>query len=244
MNPARGRSEATFLTTQWSLILHAGDDSSEEARAALESLCRIYWYPLYSHVRRLGWGPEDAQDLTQDFFARLLDRQYLKLADPRRGRFRSFLLTSIGRFAASEWEKRRALKRGAALTVPLFAMDGGEERYQLEPADGLSPDKLFEKRWAATLLETVLGRLRAEYVAAEKAAVFEAFKDCLWGGAPAEDYASLSGRLGMTEGALRVVCHRLRERYRALLREVVAETVESPAAVEDELRHLVAVMRE
>ena len=235
--------EAAFNTTPWSMILCAGQDFTSEGQAALESLCRTYWYPLYAHVRRLGWGPEDAQDLTQDFFARLLDKQYLKLADPRRGRFRTFLLTSRSRFAATEWEKRRASKRGAAHTVPLILMDGVEERYQHEPADGLSPDKIYDRRWAATLLENVVGRLRAEYAAAQKEAVFESLKDCVWGGAPADDDASLCARLGVSQGALRVAAHRMRERYRTLLREAVAQTVAAPEDIEDELRHLIAVLR-
>jgi len=178
------------------------------------------------------------------FFARLLDNQYLKLADPQRGRFRTFLLTSLSRFAASEWEKRRALKRGVAQTVPLIVMDDGEERYRHEPADGLSPDKIYERRWAVTLLGNVVGRLRAEYAAAQKETMFESLKDHVWGEATAEDYESLSTRLGMSQGALRVAAHRMRERYRVLLREAVAQTVAAPEDVEDELRHLISVLRD
>jgi RNA polymerase sigma-70 factor (ECF subfamily) len=195
-------------------------------------------------VRRQGRSAEDAQDLTQEFFARLLKKQYFKLADPARGRFRTFLLSALGNFVINEWEKSRTLKRGAGqITIPLEAKDG-EERYQHEAADGLSPDKIYERRWAATLLESVVDRLRKEYIAVGKNVLFEALKASVWGEGPEDGYQGLAGKLQLSEGALRVAAHRMRERYRLLLREAVAETVAVPEDVEDELRYLISVLRQ
>ena len=233
-----------FATTHWSLVLNASGAQSPFVASALEQLCVTYWYPLYAHVRRLGWGPQDAQDLTQDFFARLLEKDYLKLADPKRGRFRTFLLTSIARFVANEWERRHAVKRGAGQTVPLVVMENGEERYRHEPVDGLSPDIIFERRWATTLLESVIGRLRVEYASVHKEELFEGLKASVWGEAPEDGYPSLAAKFNLSEGALRVAAHRMRERYRTLLHETVARTVATTDEVEDELRHLASVLRE
>jgi len=234
----------TFATTHWSVILLACDTNSKDASEALERLCRSYWYPIYAHVRRQGKGPEDAQDLTQEFFARLLEKQYLKLADPQRGRFRTFLLTSLGRFVTTEWVKSRALKRGAGQTMSLLMTQDGEERYRHEPADDSSPDKIYERRWAVTLLENVVAQLRTEYASLRKEELFEGLKASIWGEAPEDGYRSLAGQLNMSENALRVAAHRMRERYRTLLREAVAQTVAAPEDVEDELRHLVSVLRQ
>lgn len=231
-------------TTQWGLVVTAALEDSPEATTALDRLCLLYWYPIYAHVRRLGKNPEDAQDLTQDFFARLLERKHLKLADPRRGRFRTFLLTSLSRFVTNEWEKSRALKRGAGQIESLLVMRDGEERYRHEPVDGLSPDRIYERRWAATLLENVVGQLRAEYASVQKEELFERLKAGVWGEAPEDGYQSLTVKLDMSEGALRVAAHRMRERYRALLRAAVAQTVASSQDVEDELRHLISVLRD
>lgn len=233
-----------FTTTHWSVILQACDTDSNEASEALERLCRSYWYPVYAHVRRQGKGSEDAEDLTQEFFARLLEKQYIRLADPHRGRFRTFLLTSLGHFVTNDWQKSRALKRGAGRITSLFVTGDGEERYQHEPVDGLSPDKIYERRWAATLLENVVGQLRAEYVSVHKEELFEGLKTSVWGDAPDDGYRSLAGRLNTSEGALRVAAHRMRERYRTLLRDAVAQTVATPEDVEDELRHLVSILRD
>jgi len=222
----------------------ACNGESEEASVALERLCRSYWYPIYAHARRQGRGPEDAQDLTQSFFARLLEKGYLKLANPQRGRFRTFLLTSLGNFTINEWEKGRALKRGPGCNVPLLITENGEERYRHEPADDSTPDKIYDRRWATTLLENVVQQLRAEYVALQKSELFEGLKEAVWGDGVEPGYQVLSERLNTTEGALRVAAHRMRERYRTLLRETVAKTVSTPEDVEDELRHLIAVLRE
>jgi RNA polymerase sigma-70 factor (ECF subfamily) len=233
-----------MLTTQWGLVTRASQDESPEGMEALNRLCRIYWYPLYAHVRRQGRSAEDAQDLTQDFFARLLEKQYLKLADPQRGRFRTFLLTALGHFLINDWEKSRAQKRGSGRVTASLETEDGEERYRLEPVDGLSPDKIYERRWAATLLGNVVEQLRREYDAMHKTELFEGLKTSVWGELPNDGYPKLAMQLQMSEGALRVAAHRLRERYRTLLREAVAQTVAAPEDVEDELRYLVSVLRQ
>lgn len=238
-----GDQRGQMHTTQWTMVLTASLEGSTEGSAALDRLCRTYWYPIYAHVRRRGKSPEDAQDLTQDFFARLLGKRYLKLADPERGRFRTFLLTALDHFVTNDWARNSALKRGANQTVSLVEIRDGEERYRHEPLDGASPDKLYQLRWAAALLESVVGQLRAEYVALQKEELFDALKACVWGDELEESYQSLATKLTTSEGALRVAAHRMRERYRTLLREAVAQTVASPQDVEDELRHLVSILR-
>lgn len=230
-----------FDTTHWSVVLQAASQFTPQAQEALERLCQIYWYPLYVHVRRAGWREEDAKDLTQHFFSRFLERRYLQLADPERGRFRSFLLTSLKNFLANEWEKVRAQKRDRQRTVSWDAFDP-EARYQLEPTDSLSPDRLYEKRWVATLLENVLAQLRSEYEAAGRWLEFEKLKDHVWGAATGSSYAVIARELGIEENSVAVAVHRLRKRFREQLRSTVARTVESPAEVDAELRHLLTVM--
>jgi len=231
-----------FATTHWSVVLTAGRRDSMQARDALARLCRTYWYPLYAYVRRQGHSPHDAQDLTQEFFARLLAKNYLGDVDRSKGRFRSFLLASLKHFLANEWDKAKARKRGGGQTfVPLEA-DTAETRYSLEPIDALSADKIFERRWALTLLEQALARLREEHVATGKVALFDLLKDCLTGESHSLPYSELGSRVGMGEGAVKVAVHRLRQRYRALLREEIANTVGSEKEVEEELRYLFAVL--
>jgi RNA polymerase sigma-70 factor (ECF subfamily) len=223
-------------------VLAAGRGDSTRARAALENLCRTYWYPLYAFVRRLGHSPHDAEDLVQGFFARCLEKNYLKAADQAKGRFRSFLLLTLKRFLANEWDKGRARKRGGGqIMVELDALRP-EERYALEPADQLSADRLFERRWALTLLETVLRRLREEQEAAGRLAAFEQLKDCLISGARGTAYAQLAAQLGMSEGAVKVAVYRLRRRYRELLEAEIANTVSSPELVSEERRYLLLVL--
>ena len=236
-------SEREFRTTHWSVVLCAGGEPSSEADRALEELCRAYWYPLYAYVRRQGRSAEDAQDLTQEFFARLLERRYMQLADPLRGRFRTFLLSSLKNFLVNEWEKSRAAKRGGGAIT--FSLDEKEAdgRYLAEPVDGLTPDRIYEKRWAVTLLERVLGLLREKYAAEAKMALFEALKPYVWGETIQDGYDEIATRLGMTTGALRISMHRMRDSYRALLRQEVARTVSAPADVDRELRELVAALR-
>jgi RNA polymerase sigma-70 factor (ECF subfamily) len=233
-----------FTATHWSLVLAAGHKSSPGSQAALEALCKKYWYPLYAHVRRRGHSPEDAQDLTQDFFARLLRKEYLSRADRHRGRFRTFLLTSLQRFLVNDWQKGRSQRRGGGQSVFSLDKDKTEGRYLAEPSDESTPEKIFEKRWAVTLLEQVLFQLREEFVSNGKGEQFDRLKVLLWGEKDAPPYAMVAAELGLSEGALKVAVHRLRQRYRELLRLEVAQTVASPAEVDEELRHLIAVMSE
>jgi RNA polymerase sigma factor (sigma-70 family) len=234
-------SQGTFVTTHWSVVISAAQGEPAAAAAALESLCRTYWYPLYAYVRRKGHAPEEAEDLTQAFFARLLEKGYLARAHPARGKFRTFLLSSMQRFLINEWEKLRAAKRGAGQSaVPWDALEL-EKQYQSEPSAEDSPETLFERRWAMALLEDVLDQLQSESMRAGKAAQFQALKRVLWGG-DWESYSAAGLELGMTEGALKLAVHRLKARYRELLRAEVARTVTSRDEVDEELRYLLKVI--
>lgn len=223
-------------------MLKAGAGDAPAARPALETLCRTYWYPLYAYVRRRGYSPEDAQDLTQEFFARLLQRGSLASADPNRGRFRSFLLTAMNHFLADEWDRLKAQKRGGGWRALPLETAAAETRFRLEPADPLTPERIYERRWAQTLLETVFERLRQEYEAEGKAALFAELKGCLTQARAAVSYAGLAIRLYLSEGALRVAVHRLRQRYRHLLRAEVAHTLAEPGDVDEELHYLFRVL--
>jgi RNA polymerase sigma factor (sigma-70 family) len=229
--------------THWSVVLAAGQSDSTRSRAALETFCQAYWYPLYAFVRRLGHSPHDAEDLVQGFFSQCLEKRYLEAADRSKGRFRSFLLLALKRFLANEWDKARARKRGGS--APPISLDAltAEQRYALEPSDPLSPDRLFERRWALTLLENVLNRLAAEQAAAGRAEAFAMLKDCLTGSGRDTPYAELAARLGASEEAVKVAVHRLRRRYRELLEAEIAQTVASPEAVVEERRYLISVLR-
>lgn len=234
--------DARFVTTHWSVVLVAGRSDSTRAQDALARLCQAYWYPLYAYVRRQGHSPADAQDLTQAFFANLLERHALASADPNRGRFRSFLLAALNHFLANEWEKVRAQKRGGGRQLISLDLASAEERYDLEPADTASPDKLFDKHWALALLEEVLNRLEAEYRATGKADLFAALKQTLTGSRESQPYAVLATRLGMNEPAVKVAVHRLRRRYKELLHAEIANTVADPAQTDEELRQLFAAL--
>lgn len=238
-----GRAGA-FTTTHWSVVLAAGEADEARAGQALARLCAGYWYPLYAYVRRQGHGPEDAQDITQDFFARFIGKGYVRRADPARGRFRTFLLTSLKHFLINEWQKGQAARRGGGVRALSWDQFDAEDRYRLEPLDGLTPEKIFERRWAATLLETVMAGLREEFRAEGRGEWFEAIKFCLDGVTATESNEQIAARLGTTEGALRVAMTRLRARYRARLREEVARLVATPAEVDDELRHLAGTLRQ
>ncbi len=229
---------AVFATTHWSDVLAAGRNDTPHARTALETLCRNYWPPLYAYVRRLGHSPEDAQDLTQEFFARLLERNTVARADPERGRFRSFLLASLKHFLAHEWEKARARKRGGGASIVPLALDTTETRCAPPPAAGDTPDQAFDRQWALSVLDLVLGRLRKEYADCGRDDLFLALKETLSGGRSEIPYRDLGGQLALSEGAVKVAAHRLRQRYRELLREEIANTVASPDEVEEELRNL------
>jgi len=232
-----------FASTRWSLVAAAGRPESPEAREALAVLCQAYWYPLYAYVRRRLASADDARDLTQEFFVRLLEKNYLQAADPRRGKFRSFLLTAFKHFLAKEHERAAAQKRGGGQRpLPLDFQDG-ERRYHHEPADPTTAETLYERRWALTLLEQALARLRQEFTSAGKVQLFEALKGTLTGDGTAEPYARIGQDLGLSEQAVKTAVHRLRRRYQELLRAEVAQTVASPEEVEDELRDLFAAVR-
>ena len=226
-----------FVTTHWSVVLTAGRSDTTRARAALENLCQTYWPPLYAYVRRRGYSSEDAQDLTQAFFARLLERNAVAAVAPEKGRFRSFLLASMNHFLSDEWDKARAQKRGGGQVISLD-FQSAETRLGEIPAENFTPEKAFEHRWAITLLEQVYQQLGEEYRAQGKGRLFDALRTALAGASDAAPYAELAKQLALTEGAVKVAVHRLRQRYRALLRETIADTVSTPDEVEDELRYL------
>ena len=227
-----------FATTHWSVVLSAASADTRNAQVALGSLCRAYWYPLYSYARRRGQSVQDAQDLTQSFFARLLERHWLEDADRERGRFRTFLLTAMSRFMADEWDKGRAKKRGGGAGHIPLQLNDAETRYGYEPADNRTPEQYFERRWALTLLENVLQRLRSEYEGEGKYDLFSALSPTLEGSRESQPYRQLASQTGLSEGAVKVAVHRLRKRYRQLLRTEVAQTIAAGADVDEELHHL------
>jgi RNA polymerase sigma factor (sigma-70 family) len=229
-----------FPTTRWTLVVAAGDPQRKEARSALVSLCDGYWYPLYAYVRRRGYPADQAQDLTQEFFVRVLDGRYLDRADPEKGRFRAFILTSLKFFLADEADRHRAQKRGGGNVLSL-EISFGEERYQRDPAHNETPERIFERRWALSVLDRVVEKLRNEFVHHGRPEHFERLKVFLLGQSDAP-YAALAGEMNTSEGALKVAIHRLRKRYRELFRQEIADTVGDPAEVESELRFLAAVL--
>ena len=235
-------SSQVFPATQWTVVLMAGGRPSPESAAALERLCDLYWYPLYAFVRRSGHSPEDAEDLTQEFFARLLEQNWVAHADRQKGRFRSFLLMAIKRFLAKEWDKARTLKRGGHVRFVALQFDTAETRYSREPADTRTPEQVFERHWALALLAEVLKRLREEYARDGKGRLFEVLEPCLIGKRESQPYAVLAGQVGMSEGAVKMAVCRLRERYRECLKEEIAHTVTSPGEVDEEVRHLFRVL--
>ena len=237
------RSPGAFATTRWSVVVSAGRRSSPDADSALETLCSTYWYPLYAFARRGGSSPDDAADLTQGFFSRLLEKDFLTAADREKGRFRSFLLTVFKRFLLNERERARTQKRGGGRRQTSIDVRIGEERYGYEPADDWTPEALYERRWALTLLEHVMQQLRCDYEAKGKVAVFDACKPFLTGAADGPGYSDVAANLEMTEAAVRVAVHRLRERYRDLLKREVSQTITDPDAVDDELKRLRSAIR-
>ena len=240
-----GAGAAVFATTHWSVVQAAGRGAdTSRARDALARLCQAYWHPLYAYVRRVGYSPHDAQDLTQEFFARLLAKNFLASADESRGRFRSFLLASLKHFLANEWDKARAQKRGGGHALISIDVSSAETACGpvCEPADPASAEKMYERRWALTLLDQVLRRLKGEYAASGRAALFEELKLTLTEASRSVKYAEIASRLGSTEGAVKVAVHRLRQRYREVLRAEIAETVSGVDEVEDELKNLFAAL--
>ena len=240
-SPAPGPRE--FATTHWSLVVAAKPDEASQthARKALEELCRAYWYPLYAFVRHRGYSSSDAEDLTQSFFARIIETGGFASADPERGRFRSYLLGAMKHFLANEWHRAQAQKRGGGVTfLELDALDP-EARYALEPAQSPHPDAGFDREWAQESIARAMEKLRAESEASGKGELFEAIKGSLTGEELARN--ETAARLGMTEGAVKVAVHRLRKRYRELLRAEIADTVNDPSDIDDEMCHLVAALR-
>jgi len=230
-----------FVTTHWSVVLTAGRRDSTRAHDALTKLCQTYWRPLYAYVRRRGYSPHDAEDLTQAFFARLLERNDVAVVSPERGRFRSYLLGAMNHFLSDEWDRARAQKRGGGRVIHLDSAVA-EAACAADSAGADTPETVYDRRWALTLLEEVHQRLRQEYERDRKGALFEALRFSLMGERSAVPYVELAGRLNLSEGAVKVAVHRLRQRYRRLLRELVAETVSSPDEIEEELGHLVRTL--
>ena len=227
-----------FDTTHWSLVLAAGQRGTAESAAALERLCQTYWLPLYAYVRRRVSDVHDAQDLTQAFFERLLDKNYLADADPQRGRFRAFLLTAFKHFLSNEWEKAKAQKRGGGRSPISLDFSTGDSQITFQPAGGLTAEQMYERQWAITLLSCVMQRLERELEKVGKRSQFERLKDFIVSTKEDPTYADAASELGMTESAARMATSRLRRRYRQLLREEIAQTVSSPEDVDDEIRHL------
>lgn len=227
-----------FHTTQWSLVVEAGEDDSAVASVALEKLCRAYWYPIYAEIRRRNHSPHDAQDLTQEFFACLLRRQSFATARRERGRFRSFLLGALNYFLSDHRDRQNAAKRGGGQRLLSLDELEAEPRYQEEPVTNQTPEKIFDQRWAVALMELALGRLATEFDRAGKAAIFAEIKPFLAVETSESGYAEPARRLGMRPAAIAVAVHRLRFRYRDLIRAEVTETLANPADAEDELKHL------
>jgi len=237
-----GNPAQVFPSTHWSVVLAAQADNPARARAALEQLCSVYWYPLYAYLRRRGHQPPDAEDLVQGFIAHLLERQFFQVADPDKGRFRSYLLASLNHFVADVADRNGRQKRGDG--KPLLSLDAvtAERRYAQEPADPSNPEQLFERRWALTLLDTVLHRLEMEATESGRADLFRQLKGVLLGERGGVPYAKLAPQLGLSEAALTMTVHRLRRRYRELIRDEIAHTVSRPVEIEEEMRHLFQIL--
>lgn len=235
-------SDPVFVTTQWSVVLRAGQPESPEAHAALAALCQSYWFPLYAYARRQGCDVHHAQDMTQEFFGKLLEKNYLSVADRRRGRFRWFLLTAFKCFLANEWDRSQAQKRGGGQHILSFDGMSAEERYQLEPEDNASADQLYDRRWAADLLEGARNKLRDEYAEANRAERFKYLEAYLPGGQPTLSQSEVGAALGLTEGTVKQEVFRVRRRFGELLREAVAQTVAHPDEVDEEIQYLIDVV--
>jgi DNA-directed RNA polymerase specialized sigma24 family protein len=231
-----------FPPTHWSIVLAAAQAGSPEADQALAKLCETYWYPLYAFARRQGSSPSDAEDLTQAFFLHLLQKNTLAAADRARGRFRNFLLTALKHFLINAWHRGQAKKQGGGHVLVPLDTDSAETRYGAEPADDASPEKLYDRNWAWTLLDRVLARLRAELEADGKGALFDRLKPALMGEPIRPSSAEVAAEFKLTKPALRMAVHRLRRRFRKLLREEIAPTVASPEEIDDEIRHLFAAL--
>lgn len=235
------RPVADFLTTHWTVVLTA-KGSTEAAQVALENLCQTYWYPLYAFIRRKGCTPHDAQDMTQGFFARLLDKDYLGQVDRRKGKFRSFLLAAMDHFVSDQRDRAKALKRGGGQKVISLDEKMAEEWYQSEPKDEVSPDKLFERRWAYTLLDAARARLKTEFIAAGKRELFDELRAMETGGPNSPSGSEAAVRLCMSEAAVKSASFRFRQRYREIIREEIARTVSTSSEIDEEIRYLISVV--
>lgn len=235
-------SGSRFASTRWTVVLLAKDKHAPGAAVALETLCRDYWYPLYAYARRQGSAPADAQDLTQGFFARFLEKEYLKSVSPEKGRFRSFLLVAFKRFAANEWARGRAEKRGGGEAVLSLDFAAAENLYQSGGGVHAPADLLYDQRWAVALLDRALIRLREEHADAPKNRLFDALKGFIAASKDEVNYAGIAEMLGMRPGTVRVAMHRLRQRYREIVHEEIAHTVSDPVEVESELKYLRSVL--
>ena len=240
LSESRVGAAAHFATTHWSMVLAAGESASAESAVALEALCRSYWYPLYAFARRKGNLPEDAQDLTQGFLALLVEKRLARRADPDLGRFRTFLLRAFTNYLCDQRRREQAVKRGGQCTFVPLDIRAVEER--LAGDMGASPELLFDRKWALTVVGEATGLLQAEYEREGKSLLFKALHPCLQGDAGLGGYAELGTRLGLSQGAVKVAVYRLRQRYRELLRAVVARTVNDPREIDDEIRHLVQAL--
>ncbi len=229
---------AAFVTTHWSVVRSAQDKDSPQSAEALEILCRTYWYPLYAFVRRQTPSAHDAQDLTQAYFARLLGKDSLKAAAREKGKFRTFLLVSLKRFLANEWDRQHAQKRGGFTPIISIDQELAESRFSAEPVDTAQPDLLFDRQWAVTLLARTMARLQEEYAVTSRATLFEALRSVLAREESALPYSKIALQLKLTEAAVKMAIHRLRTRYREILKAEIADTVSSPEEVEEEIRHL------
>ncbi len=235
--------QGRFASTHWSMVMAAGRLNSAESNEALATLCQVYWYPLYAYARRRLNRAEDAQDLTQGFFAELMEKAYLQAVDPGRGKFRSFLVTAFQHYLSKERDRASAQKRGGDRQIFRLDFQAGESRYQFEPADHATPEAIFERRWALTLLDQTLGQLRQEFARGGRQKSFEVLKETLAGDGCSRPYSQLAAELDTSEQAIKVAVHRLRRRYRELLRAAIAETVASPADIDGELRDLFAALQ-
>lgn len=231
-----------FKTTRWSVVLAAGTRSNPDSDDALATLCLAYWHPLYVYIRRRGYSADEASDLTQEFFARLMEKQYLRQANVERGRFRSFLLAALNHFLANERDRARAQKRSGGRPPLPLEIETAEGLYLREPGDTQTPEHVFERRWALTMLDRVLATLRQEYDASGRGALFDRLKDLLTSGKSEEPYARVAVALSMSEGAVKVAAHRLRRRFGDLLRKEIAQTVPSADQIDDEIRYLFRVL--
>ncbi len=231
-----------FATTHWSLVVAAGKNADPAAHEALTTLCEDYWYPLYAYIRRRGYQPAEAQDLAQGFFLQLMERNVVQAADQARGRFRSFLLGSLDHYVANQWRHDQAQKRGSG-RIRSLDVEEGERRYRLEPADAMTPERIYERRWAMTLLNKAVESLRDEYLQSSKLHVFEALKAYLGGQESTVPYRDLAEQLGTSEGAVKVAVHRLRQRCRDSLRRTIANTVATEEEIDEELRYLFQVVQ-